>query len=66
MLKNFTSPFIKGIHPEGFFLKEIERDFERENPLYNPDIGNTFVRTHRLHFQHEVILKVPSSSMPKG
>jgi hypothetical protein len=24
-----SSPFAKGIHPEGFFLKEIERDFER-------------------------------------
>jgi hypothetical protein len=23
-----TSPFPKGIHPEGFFLKEIERDFK--------------------------------------
>ena len=26
-----TSPFYKGIHPEGFFLKESERDFNRES-----------------------------------
>ncbi len=52
MLWKVASPFRKGIHPESFILKEMERDLGTENPLSPFYKGGILAL-----FQHFLLLK---------